>query len=81
MTARVRPIARRIAEFTPVEALQRQVWAMPDDLEVVPLHLLVTAQRNGGLLLGAFDGDDLVGFVFGFPGLTAERAGSSTART
>ena len=40
---------------------------MSDDLEVVPLHLLLTVQRNGGLLLGAFDGGDLVGFLFGFP--------------
>ena len=61
-----------LAEVRAVEVLQRQAWAMPDDLEVVPLHLLVTAQRNGGLLLGAFDGESLVGFVFGFPGLTVE---------
>jgi predicted GNAT superfamily acetyltransferase len=40
---------------------------MPDDLEVVPLHLLLTVQRNGGLLLGAFDAGALVGFLFGFP--------------
>lgn len=61
-----------LAEVRAVEVLQRQAWAMPDDLEVVPLHLLVAAQRNGGLLLGAFDGAALVGFVFGFPGLTAD---------
>lgn len=60
-----------VAEFRACEALQRQVWVMPDDLEVVPLHLLVTVQRNGGLLLGAFDGDNLIGFVFGFPGITS----------
>lgn len=61
-----------LAEVRACEDLQRQAWAMADDLEVVPLHLLVTAQRNGGLLLGAFDGESLVGFVFGFPGLTKE---------
>ena len=59
-------------EVRACEELQRQAWAMPDDLEVVPLHLLVTVQRNGGLLLGAFDGASLVGCVFGFPGLTVE---------
>ena len=64
----IRPLTTT-ADYRTCEAMQRQVWAMPDDLEVVPLHLLVTVQRNGGLLLGAFDGDDLVGFVFGFPGL------------
>jgi predicted GNAT superfamily acetyltransferase len=59
-------------DFRTCEDLQRQVWSMDSDLDVVPLHLLATAQRNGGLLLGAFEGAELVGFVFGFPGLTAE---------
>ena len=59
-----------VAEFRACEAMKRQVWAMPDDQEVVPLHLMVTVQRNGGMLLGAFEGDELVGFVFGFPGIS-----------
>jgi predicted GNAT superfamily acetyltransferase len=58
-----------ISECRTCEAIQREAWAMPDDLEVVPLHILITAQKNGGLLLGAFDGDALLGFVFGFAGL------------
>jgi predicted GNAT superfamily acetyltransferase len=57
----------RIDEYHACEALQYRVWAMSDDLEVVPLHLLLTVQRNGGLLLGAFDAEDMVGFLFGFP--------------
>jgi chorismate synthase len=64
----VRPVAT-LVEYHACEALQRRIWNMPDDLEVVPLHLLVTVHRNGGLLLGAFRGGDLAGFVFGFPGL------------
>lgn len=67
MTISIRPI-QTIAEYRACEALQRRVWAMPDDLEVVPLHLLVTVHKDGGLLLGAFDGEELVGFVFGFLG-------------
>lgn len=70
MNFSIRPLTT-VAEFRACEAMQQQVWAMPDDLEVVPLHLLVTVQRNGGLLLGAFDGDDLAGFVFGFPGISS----------
>ena len=69
MNLSIRPLAT-IDEFRACEALQRQVWAMSDDLEIVPLHLLVTVQRNGGLLLGAFDGAVLAGFVFGFPGIS-----------
>lgn len=59
------------AEFRAVEQLQRTVWGLPD-AELVPTHLLLTAAKNGGLLLGAFDGEAVVGFVFGFPCLAAD---------
>lgn len=53
------------------ERLQRIIWKA-DPLEVVPAHLLITLQRHGGLVLGAFDQDrQMVGFVFGFAGRTA----------
>lgn len=55
-------------EMAAVEALQRQVWP-GSETDVVPAHLLITAVHNGGLVLGAFVGDEMVGFVFGFPGL------------
>ncbi len=61
-----------IDEFYECEALQRRAWKMSGDLDVVPVHLLVTVDRNGGLVLGAFDGRALIGFVFGFPGLTSQ---------
>lgn len=64
----IRPLGA-IEEYHACEELQRRVWAMPNDLEVVPLHMLLTVQKHGGSLLGAFDGKELVGFVFGFPGL------------
>jgi predicted GNAT superfamily acetyltransferase len=44
---------------------------MPDDRDVIPLHLLLSAQRNGALVLGAFDKRSLVGLLFGYLGLTA----------
>jgi predicted GNAT superfamily acetyltransferase len=68
----IRPITTH-ADYRQVEQLQRDVWSLPE-LEVVPLHVLITAAKNGGLLLGAFDGDRLAGFVFGFPGLTPQGA-------
>jgi len=55
-------------EMIAVEELQRIVWP-GSETEIVPVHLLVTAAHNGGLLLGAFDGKKMVGFAFGFPGL------------
>jgi predicted GNAT superfamily acetyltransferase len=62
----------QIDDMFVVEALQRRVWGMED---VVPHHLLLTAAHNGGLILGAFDGEKMIGFVFGFPGLTQDSNG------
>lgn len=55
-------------EMSLVEQLQRDVWPGPE-IDVVPLHMLITAVHNGGLVLGAFIEDKMVGFVFGFPGI------------
>lgn len=51
-----------------VEDLQREVWP-GSETDVVPMHMLITAVHNGGLTLGAFIEDKMVGFLFGFPGL------------
>ncbi len=51
-----------------VEQLQRTVWP-GSETDVVPLHMLITAVHNGGLVIGAFDGNNLIGALFGFPGL------------
>lgn len=53
------------AELRAVEELQKDVWGIPD-IDVVPLTQLIAAKAAGGVLLGAFDGDTLVGFVYGF---------------
>ena len=53
------------SELRAVEELQKEVWGVPD-LDVVPSTHLVATQAAGGVLLGAFDREDLVGFVYGF---------------
>ena len=55
-------------EMSNVEALQRIVW-QGSETDVVPAHMFITAVHNGGLVIGAFADDQLIGFVFGFPGL------------
>jgi predicted GNAT superfamily acetyltransferase len=76
MAIEIRPIQTQ-DEYRAVEQLQRQVWGL-DEVEIVPDHLLLTAQKNGGLVLGAFDArpeggsERLVGFVFGFAGLSPD---------
>jgi len=71
-----------------VEKLQAIIWA-GDLIEVVPKHMLLAANFDGGFVIGAYDlaikekankssndsedyfsgGNNLVGFVFGSPGL------------
>lgn len=62
----IRPLTTH-ADFHACEQVQRRAWQM-DDLEIVPLHMLITIARNGGIALGAFSGDKLIGFVIGFLG-------------
>ncbi len=59
--------ARGQAEMRAIEELQKEVWGIPE-LEVIPTTQIVAAQAAGGVLLGAFDGEILVGFAYGFPG-------------
>jgi predicted GNAT superfamily acetyltransferase len=55
-------------EMSSAEALQRAVWP-GSETDVVPAHVFITAVHNGGFVIGAFVDHQLVGFVFGFPGL------------
>jgi len=65
---------KRQEEYWGVENIQREAWGFPD-IGIVPDNMLMAVQRNGGLVLGAFDRspDDererLVGFALGFVGL------------
>ena len=61
-------------ELAAIEELQQQVWP-GNDIEVIPVHMLLAALHGGGVVMGAFDGDSLVGFVFGFPGFEARNDG------
>jgi len=57
-----------IEQFHQCEELQRQVWGL-NDTDVIPLHLLLIAQKSGGLVLGAFDEEGkMIGLLFGFLG-------------
>ncbi len=55
-------------DMSAVEEIQRAVWP-GSETDIVPAHMLITAVHNGGLVLGAFNEDKMIGFVFGFPGL------------
>ncbi len=55
-------------ELREVEELQKQIWGLPD-LDVVPLTQMIAARTAGGVLIGAFDGEVMVGFAYGFVGM------------
>src|SRR5437660_612414 len=56
-----------IEEFRACVALQKEVWNFTD-AELVPLRMLVGADKVGGQVMGAFDGDLMVGFALSVPG-------------
>jgi predicted GNAT superfamily acetyltransferase len=54
----------KLEHFEKCSELEKLVWGTE---ESTPTPLLIALQHNGGLLLGAFDGDEnLVGFCLGF---------------
>ncbi|MBI1878221.1 MAG: hypothetical protein HYR94_08350 [Chloroflexi bacterium] len=57
-------------EMLNLRRLQREIWGLTEpDMGLYP-PLLVSAARNGGMVLGAFDDETggIVGFLFGFLG-------------
>ncbi len=54
-------------EFGEAVRLQRQIWGF-EDIDLVPPRLFVVATKIGGQVLGAFDGERMVGFCIALPG-------------
>lgn len=53
-----------MADIQDIQMLERLVWGN----EPIPLHQTLTVARNGGIIIGAYEGEDIVGFNYGFPG-------------
>jgi predicted GNAT superfamily acetyltransferase len=68
-----------IEDFRACVALQKEVWNFTD-AELVPLRMFVVADKVGGQIMGAFDGDVLVGIcsLSGRTIATAAWAGASS---
>lgn len=56
-----------IEECVQAQNIQLDVWG-ENELHVMPWRLFLDLVRNGGLVLGAFDGDRMIGFNVGFLG-------------
>ena len=57
----------RVEEMRAIEDLQIEAWG-DDERDIVPLNQFSAARHVGGSLIGAFEGEKLVGFVYGFYG-------------
>jgi predicted GNAT superfamily acetyltransferase len=57
-----------LEDFHRCVELQREIWGEAD-LEVEPATMFVVAAHTGGEVLGAFDGDRLVGYTLALVGL------------
>lgn len=54
-----------LEDFAGVVDLEREIWGPGYD-EVVPVPILAVTVMRGGILVGAFDEDRMVGFVYSF---------------
>jgi chorismate synthase len=60
---------RGLADYKACEEIQREVWHF-QDIDIVPVSLLLAMNRMGGILMGAFNSlGGLIGFAFSFPGM------------
>ena len=54
---------RTLAEYAQVVELERAIWGPGYD-DVVPVPILAVTVLRGAILIGAFDGDRMIGFVY-----------------
>jgi chorismate synthase len=61
-----------LTDFATVVELEQEIWG-PGYTEPVPVPILAVTVKRGGILIGAFDGDRMIGFVYSHPGLKGSR--------
>ncbi len=61
------------AEHHAIEEIQKEAWGF-SDLDIVPAATLIATQHAGGIVLGAFEADRVIGFAYAFPAFEQGRA-------
>jgi predicted GNAT superfamily acetyltransferase len=61
-----------IEDLRKIQPVEVEVWGM-DERDAAPMTLLVAMKAAGSIFVGAFDGEALVGFAFGFPAYDSGR--------
>lgn len=65
-TIEIRPL-HELSEFDRCVELQLAIWNYSEG-DLIPRRVFLVADRIGGQVLGAFDGDTIIGFTMGLPG-------------
>src|SRR5581483_3207528 len=63
-----------IEDLRKIGPIEQTVWGL-EDRDVAPMTLLIACKEAGSVFVGAFDGDEMVGFAFGFPSLENGQVG------
>ena len=74
MSFSLRPLTT-LEDCRRVAVLEREVWGYTDAEDVVPAPVLIVSVKRGGILIGAFDADDVMkGFVYSMASIKDGRA-------
>ncbi|WP_164669878.1 GNAT family N-acetyltransferase [Virgibacillus doumboii] len=57
-------------ELREMQQVEEAVWQMPPNA----VHQTYTALKNGGVILGAFDNDKMIGFLYSFAGFDGKKS-------
>ncbi|WP_174616022.1 GNAT family N-acetyltransferase [Virgibacillus ihumii] len=68
-TITIRPLTT-MEELLEMQKVEEVVWQMSPN----PVHQTFTALNNGGIILGAFDGNRMIGFLYSFAGFDGQNA-------
>jgi len=55
------------SEMAAATELEKVVWRCTDYKDVIPVHLFKSCSEAGGLMLGAYHGSEMTGFLLAFP--------------
>jgi predicted GNAT superfamily acetyltransferase len=67
-------VLTELEEFRQTVGLQKAVWGF-SDVDALPPRIFIVNRHVGGVALGAYDGDRMIGFSFAMPG--CHRSGGS----
>ncbi len=59
---------KTLEDLNPCEGLQEAVWKF-NKSDIIPPRFMRVLCKHGGSAMGAFDGDAMIGFVFGVPAI------------